>query len=148
MNEFTVKKLAEVQAFIQTGKTICEKGNSYAGTASQVVAIIEATDKVELAAAIPEDHKELFSAKVEKTNEKLQKMMDLYVGDEWDNPVEVLEWTSFFAGAGAAHAGLTKSATESSNPDISKSLGSLEQAYKDMLDEVIDNLQSFASSKS
>lgn len=147
MNEFTVKKLAEVQAFIGIGSTILERGNKYDGMAPDAATIIEATTRVSLASAIPESMQETFRAKVDKTTSKLEQMMELYIGDEWDNPVEVLEWSSFFAGAGAAHAGLTKSATEASDPELSKSLGSLEQAYKDLLSAVISRLQEVAKTK-
>lgn len=148
MNEFTAKKLAEVQAFVDTGRAIWERSNSFGSTAPQAVTILQAAAKVNLASSIPEDKQELFNTKVQKTTQKLTAMMELYIGDEWDNPVEVLEWSSFFAGAGAAHAGLTKSATETSAPELSKSLGSLEQAYRDLLDQVITQLQAAAQTKS
>jgi hypothetical protein len=56
-------------------------------------------------------------AKAEKTGEKLMKMRDLYVGDEWDNATELMEWSGFFEGAAVVHWALVKGAAEALNDE-------------------------------
>jgi len=41
--------------------------------------------------------------KSEKTSEKITNMGEFYVGDDWDDSAEVLEWFSFFLGAAIIH---------------------------------------------
>jgi hypothetical protein len=41
--------------------------------------------------------------KAEKTAEKITKMGEMYVGDEWGDSAEVLEWMSFFVGGAIVH---------------------------------------------
>ena len=41
--------------------------------------------------------------KVEKTSAKITKMGEMYVGDDWDDSAEVLEWLSFFVGGAIVH---------------------------------------------
>jgi hypothetical protein len=55
--------------------------------------------------------------KAEKTEAKLQKMRDDYVGDEWDNPTELLEWGGFFEGAAIVHFALVRGIAESLNDE-------------------------------
>ncbi len=108
MNEFTAKKLAEVSAFAALADDITKRSNPqfelYAPEVARRLSLISAP-----AIAIGE-HEQLFALKVDKTVAKLTSMMELYIGDEWDNPVEVLEWLSFYAGAASAHADLATSA--------------------------------------
>jgi hypothetical protein len=40
-------------------------------------------------------------------------MMELYVGDQWDNPAELLEWLGFFEGAALIHWKLVEGAASS-----------------------------------
>ncbi len=40
-------------------------------------------------------------------------MRDLYVGDEWDNATELLEWSGFFEGAFIVHLALVRGSGES-----------------------------------
>ncbi len=102
----TVKKLAEVQAFVSLAPEIRQRGGE--ALAKQVPAVSHRLDRLgsRPALLVDEANRAVFGEKVKRTMAKLTTMMDLYVGDEWDNPVEVLEWLSFYAGAGAAHAAL------------------------------------------
>lgn len=47
-----------------------------------------------------------------KTFEKFEKMRDVYLHDEWDDAVEIMEWLGFFEGAAIVHwslvSGLSK----------------------------------------
>ena len=46
---------------------------------------------------------EIVKTKAEKTSNKITEMGDFYVGDDWDDSAEVLEWFSFFLGAAIIH---------------------------------------------
>ena len=46
---------------------------------------------------------EMVLPKAEKTGAKITKMADMYVGDDWDDVAEVLEWMSFFIGGAIVH---------------------------------------------
>lgn len=46
---------------------------------------------------------EIVTSKSERTVKKIKGMGESYVGDEWDNPVEVLEWLSFLIGGAVIH---------------------------------------------
>ena len=50
--------------------------------------------------------------KVAKTSEKITRMGEMYVGDDWDDAAEVLEWMSFFVGGAIVHWQLIAGAGE------------------------------------
>lgn len=50
--------------------------------------------------------------KVEKTATKITAMGEMYVGDDWDDAAEVLEWMSFFVGGAIVHWQLIAGAGE------------------------------------
>lgn len=63
--------------------------------------------------------------KSEKTAAKLTSMRDLYVGDEWDNPTELMEWSGFFEGAAIVHWELVAGAALGINNSRLESLSRL-----------------------
>jgi hypothetical protein len=109
MNEFVAKKLGEVLAFAVVGKEIFEKGKDALTSVlanEGVGGVIEnVTDHATAITKLAES--ESISAitlpKSQKTGDKLRQMIDLYVGDQWDNPTEILEWLGFFEGAALVH---------------------------------------------
>ncbi len=107
MNHKAIKKYAEVAAFVTLAGDMHRRAGTelqdYAPRISERLRTIGGAELPQVAA----DDREAFETKLAKTTEKLTRMMDLYVGDEWDNPVEVLEWSSFYAGAAAAHCAVT-----------------------------------------
>jgi hypothetical protein len=148
MNEFTVKKLAEVQAFNQLGITIAERaGEPLAGSAPDAVRILRQVAEHDFTANISEQHLQLFTDKTGMTERKLTSMMELYVGDEWDNPVEALEWSSFYAGAGAAHSALTATAAEPVDTAVSASAAELAGLYQELLQQVMAALRKAAADR-
>jgi hypothetical protein len=46
---------------------------------------------------------DIVKSKAEKTSAKITNMGEFYVGDDWDDSAEVLEWFSFFVGAAIIH---------------------------------------------
>ncbi len=138
MNEFTAKKLAEIEAFLQISGVIIEKaGTPLAENSPEVVEALNALSQQTIAESVDANVKGIFDTKVEKTHAKLSSMMELYIGDEWDNPVEVLEWSSFFSGAAAAHAAL---ASELSN-ETREQLDTIRSDFEALLQKVISGLR-------
>lgn len=118
MNEFIAKKLGEVLAFAEVGKETFERGR----------VAMEAGFGVERVAQILKDNtahadtirkigrevgmSEIIEKKLQGTGDKLRAMRDLYVGDQWDNPTELMEWSGFFEGAAIVHWALVLGASE------------------------------------
>ena len=130
MNEFTAKKLGEVLAFAVVGEEIFEKGKEAlttvlgAGGVSRVVESAVAHASAITALATAEGTTEITLPKSEKTGAKLRQMLDLYVGDQWDNPAELLEWLGFFEGAALVHWKLVEGAGVALRDDKLKDLAS------------------------
>lgn len=139
MNDFVTKKLAEVEAFCKTSATILQKaGSGFSDKYSETAAILDELAAQTVARAITVEQHVVFDEKLAKTEAKLGKMMDLYVGDDWDNPVEVLEWCSFFTGAAAAHCALASELED----ELSDQLSGMSERFEDALHSVIHSLQS------
>lgn len=117
MNEFTAKKLGEVLAFAVVGQEIFEKGKDALAQVLTQEGVAEASKKAgEHAQTIKNlaeagGTSDITIPKSQKTGDKLRAMLDLYVGDEWDNPAELLEWLGFFEGAAVVHWKLVEGAS-------------------------------------
>lgn len=112
MNEFVAKKIGEVMAFSKVGVELLDKGELAAVFGDATVdnmkqQLQQEYDDLLRAAG---DFKDTAKSKSEKTAEKLHKLANTYVGDEWDNPVEVMEWLGFFEGAAIVHCSLIQGA--------------------------------------
>jgi hypothetical protein len=118
MNEFTAKKLGEVLAFAEVGAETWNQGKAalvsvFGGEkVDEYVALLYREKDAIRAIADRASVLATVMGKLEKTGEKLRKMRDMYVGDEWDNPTELLEWSGFFEGAAVVHASLLQGAAE------------------------------------
>jgi hypothetical protein len=131
MNEKVVKKMAEVRAFVNLADKIVQ--NSGSNLREQFQDIVEALESIHEYSDYDisdESLKDVFDEKQLRTVAKLDKMMSLYIGDEWDNPIEVLEWLSFYSGSASAHAsftlgGLKESDSQDDNYNISKQLSEI-----------------------
>lgn len=113
MNEFIAKKLGEVLAFSRVGQSLLERG------AAGFEQIWEADQLSDIAAklaeqqqALEQDASDTTLAKADATGAKLTGMAETYIGDQWDNPAELLEWLGFFAGAAVVHWRLVEGAAE------------------------------------
>lgn len=138
MNEFTAKKLAEVEAFLQISGVIIEKaGSPLMDNNPEVVESLDALSQQTVASSIDTEVKEIFDTKVEKTHAKLSNMMEIYIGEEWGNPVEVLEWSSFFSGAAAAHAALASELSD----ETREQLDIVRSDFEALLQKVIAGLR-------
>lgn len=118
MNEFVAKKLGEVLAFCRVSTDTLEKGKEALVAALGIERFQEmerknklhreSIEKIAQGAGVSE----ITEAKAQKTTEKLEKMRDLYVGDQWDNATELFEWSGFFEGAAIVHWALVRGAAE------------------------------------
>ncbi len=156
MNEFAAKKLGEVLAFCQIGQETLEKARD--GFVRDVDGGGEKVDKVMADLSDHADKIEVLAnkagvaditlPKAEATGNKLRAMRDMYIGDEWDNPTEVLEWTGFFEGAAVVHWAVVEGAADSLSLDELKELAQAGKAYhEDMLKTVSDLLQGIGHKK-
>lgn len=118
MNEFTAKKLGEVLAFATVGVETWKQGRlALASNFGEegVGGYTDTLDTIKDSIHAIADRAGVFEtvmAKLEKTGDKLRRMRDMYVGDEWNNPTELLEWSGFFEGAAVVHASLLQGAAE------------------------------------
>lgn len=142
MSELAAKKLAEVEAFlIMSGEIIKRASPDLKESAPEVYESLQKASHQSVKAFVDTEMANLFYSKVEKTTKKLTDMMELYVGDSWDNPTEVLEWSSFFSGAGAAHCAIAGGLSKKDGKDEAKKvLDSLQTDFSKTLELVIGSL--------
>lgn len=108
MNEKVAKKIGEAHAFAHV---LRDTYQSYESVMSELLgtyadsALETTNDQVSKLTTIAEEAGTtgIVLPKAERTITKITKMAEMYVGDEWDNPVEVLEWMSFFVGGAIVH---------------------------------------------
>lgn len=118
MNEFAAKKLGEVLAFANVGLETLNKAHAgivQAWSNDEIKLLVDGFSKQR--DAIADKAKvagvgDTTSTKAEATAIKLRSMRDAYVGDEWDNPAEIMEWLGFFEGSAMVHWALVRGAAE------------------------------------
>jgi hypothetical protein len=154
MNEFTAKKLGEVLAFAVVGKEIFERGSIALGTVLTTAGVSKNTDSAQMHAdavkALAEEKgvSEITLPKSEKTGAKLREMLDLYVGDQWDNPAELLEWLGFFEGAAVVHWKLVEGAAEALSDSALQELAATGVAFhQDLLTKVSTSIKELGNTK-
>jgi hypothetical protein len=75
-------------------------------------------------------------------------MRDLYIGDEWDNPTEVLEWSGFFEGAALVHWAVVDGAAKTLDlADLEKLAGEGQDYHHKMLHDIADMLRKIGGKK-
>lgn len=108
MNEKVSKKIGEAYAFSVVLKELNNKvpsvlsellGDLSSNINETVDNHINKFDEIIIEAGTTD----IVKTKVEKTVGKINHMGDFYVGDDWDDSAEVLEWFSFFLGASIIH---------------------------------------------
>lgn len=123
MNEFTAKKLGEVLAFARVGTDTIERGRAALVAALGEERVLDIVEKNHMHGegimriATDAGMIDTTLAKADKTEVKLKEMRDLYVGDQWDNATELLEWSGFFEGAAIVHWNLVKGAAQTLNDE-------------------------------
>ncbi|MEX0918549.1 MAG: hypothetical protein WDZ85_01110 [Candidatus Paceibacterota bacterium] len=145
MNEFSAKKLGEVLAFatvsLETGEKgevalrealgddlfndLIDRNQNYRQTINHLAEKYEVTGIV--------------NKKLDGTGFKLRNMRDTYIGDDWDNPVEQLEWSGFFVGAAIVHWDLITGVAEKLNDEKITDLATDALAFHRRLFEIVEN---------
>lgn len=121
MNEFVAKKLGEVLAFSNVGIELFERGETALKKAFADYDELKGTFQ-EQASNVKQFADaggvlETTESKAQATGEKLRGMMETYIGDEWDNLAELLEWMGFFEGAATVHWRVIEGAGEAMKDD-------------------------------
>ncbi len=123
MNEFAAKKLGEVLAFNQVGNDTLSRGRDalIKALGQEKFDDMEEKNRIHGEAVIKVATEagmiDTTLAKADKTGEKLKAMRDLYVGDQWDNATELLEWSGFFEGAAIVHWNVVKGCAQTLTSD-------------------------------
>lgn len=146
MNEKVAKKIGEAYAFASVLEETFIKNQEVIQTLFDTYADM----MIETVRSQQEDLKTLSEVsgtsdivlpKAERTSEKIQKMADMYVGDEWDNPVEVLEWMSFFIGGAIVHWQLIAGSAEAMEHE---SFQAVAQEGADYYSALLDELKEYS----
>jgi hypothetical protein len=117
MNDFVAKKLGEVMAFTSMGLELIERGGqALAGALGEKTVNQTRSDLESQLENIKTYASETTLTKAEATGGKLRGMAETYIGDQWDNPAELLEWLGFFEGAALVHWQLVSGAAAAHPP--------------------------------
>lgn len=155
MEEFTVKKIGEVIAFAEIGLETFDRGRAAFEEVFgedgfyQITRELknQETELKDLVARAGEGEAAL--RKADGTKEKLRNMQDTYIGDEWDNPSELLEWSGFFQGAAIVHWKIVSGAAKKMNDTHLVSLaGSAINFYNELLKSSGDLLEEMGKNQS
>lgn len=154
INEFTAKEIGEVLAFTRLGNdTITRSHNALVQKLGQenVQDMIDRNSLYEqefIRIATDGAVIDITLAKADKTQEKLSQMRDLYIGDQWDNATEILEWSGFFEGAFIVHLALVKGSAETLGDESFITLATEAISYHyEMLELVETELSSVGQDK-
>lgn len=142
-----LKKVGEALAFTRVGLDTFERGE----TAFIQVFSEEEYDQIlkeledlgeELETFVTQSKEgNVVTEKAEKTANKLVNMRDLYINDEWEDQVELLEWLGFFQGAAFVHWGLVFGYTSGGFvPILGDTAGSAMAFHENLLQRVAQAL--------
>jgi hypothetical protein len=154
MNEFVGKKLGELLAFNRVGTDTYEKGRAALVVAlgEEKVMDIEEKNRMHgeeiMRLATEGGVIDTTLAKATATEEKLKKMREVYVADQWDNATELMEWSGFFEGAAIVHWALMRGAAEGIEDDALLAL--TEEGvnwHYDLLEMAEDHLNAIGADK-
>lgn len=117
MNEKITKKAGEAYAFAQVLEATCTDNEVVMKELfdGKVAGLIKTASQQQTALKSICDEAGTVSIllpKAEKTAAKITSMGELYVGDQWTDAAEVLEWMSFFVGGAIVHWQLISGAGE------------------------------------
>lgn len=110
------KKLGEVLAFAEVGLELFERAQPALSDIFSDLRYGEIYAQLTVHQTYLEDRAD--ASKAGRTRLKLRGMMENYIGDAWDDPVEVLEWLGFYLGAAGMHWSLI--AGMASNPTLAE----------------------------
>jgi hypothetical protein len=142
MNEKVAKKIGEAYAFAQVLHDTYQSNESvmqdlFAGHAADITNT--AMSQIDALRTISENAgmEDVVLPKADRTGAKISNMADMYVGDEWDNPVEVLEWMSFFVGGAIVHWQLIAGSGEAmGHQELFELASNGAQYYSDLMEQL------------
>lgn len=120
MNEKVAKKIGEAYAFAHVlSDTFSENTEVmtlvFGGYAENIIETTQ-SQRMNLKSIIEKySMTEMVLEKAERTGSKISGMGQTYVGDDWDDAAEVLEWMSFFVGGAIVHWQLIAGSAEEMN---------------------------------
>lgn len=143
-NEFTAKKIGEVLAFCRVGIETIDHGKgaleqAFGGEAHVSRIRAGLSDHAAQLASVGKDQEtaSITFEKADRTGSKLKEMRDTYIGDEWDNPAELLEWLGFFEGAAIIHWALVLGVAEKQkDPSLKEIARAGIGFHRDLLNQV------------
>ena len=144
MTEKVAKKIGEAYAFAQTLADTYSANtdvmNELLGEHSGTLLEITRVQTEELKDIAEESGMaEIVLPKAERTGAKITKMGEMYVGDDWDDVAEVLEWMSFFVGGAIVHWQLiTGSAEEMDHTHFGNIAGVGTEYYVSLMKQLRD----------
>jgi hypothetical protein len=144
MNEKLFRKLGELHAFSEVGRILFERNRENliaVWPIDEVSLIIEKNAGFEEQIKILVNRNNMSEAmlvKAEKTKAKLTQMQDLYLAGDTD-PVEIMEWLSFFEGAAAAHGSLVLGMAQN-NQEIERFARDLIAFHRELAEKVAETL--------
>lgn len=155
MNEHMWKKAGEVKAFAEVGISFLKKGKDGLRddvfSANEIEELIAANqthrDQIDTIAEAA-DASDLVDTKAEKTKEKLVDLQDTYLTEEedWEDPLELLEWSGFFHGGALVHWSLIVGASKQSGPDkLAKLADGGYKFHHEVLHAVKDSIKTLGS---
>lgn len=127
MTEKIAKKVGEAHAFAavleKTFNENTEVMNTLLGEHAQTVTAKTEKQRTDLeTVADAAQMKEVVTTKSAKTSDKITGMGETYVGDDWDDVAEVLEWMSFFVGGAIVHWQLIAGAADKMEEEAFKTI--------------------------
>jgi len=109
MDDKVFRKMGEVLAFAKFGEDTMKKGQNAMTKAFGEEFVTDFNKKnnaqIETLYEIANAHgkENVMCEKSEKTFIKFEKMRDVYLHDEWNDAIEIMEWLGFFEGAAIVH---------------------------------------------
>lgn len=155
MNEHIWKKLGEVRAFAESCVHFLERGRNGFTTAGiftdeELDQLIEKSKthsrRIDLIASNA-DASDTVNVKAVATGEKLTDMQDRYLTDEddWNDGMELLEWSGFFFGGAIVHWSLIEGVSESVHEaDLTALTGSGLTYHTQIQSTIIDSIHDLA----
>lgn len=141
MNDFTVKKTAEAVAFMQICHEVVKRaGQSFTDNFPELNDVLTNYPYESISDCIADDKRQLYEGKLSRTIAKLQQISQLYVGDEWNDPAEVLEVLSLLLGGTVGHCAVSRpsEAAVGANILLREHLDVAQLHYQSAIDTLID----------
>lgn len=151
MNDFGARKLGEVLAFSRAGTEIMDKGKEALKDIFDLESLkTDFSEQGKRITEVAERYQVLAKteAKAEMTHEKLLNIAQMYIGDDWDDTAEVLEWLGFFQGAALIHWNLVSgTAGALEDQELLDLCDESTRFNRELLEKIEDDISKYAQGK-